>query len=214
MIQRHTTLVGRDTATFSATDQTYRYALSRDWDDRPPIVFIMLNPSAADAFADDPTIRRCIRFARQWQAGGLLVLNLFGLRATDPRALRQHPDPVGPDNDQVIREELRGCLGVVVCAWGVHGTLHGRDRQMLALLDGLGVTPLCLGTTKAGQPRHPLYVASSTPSVEYQTPARVTAQPGRGGSLVAAAAAAADGRHQTHQPRPRAGPAHHRKELP
>jgi hypothetical protein len=178
---------------------SYRYRLDRVWNaSRVGAVWILLNPSTATADVDDPTIRRVRSFSIREGCGSLTVLNLFGLRATDPRALRQHPDPVGPDNDQVIREELRGCLGVVVCAWGVHGTLHGRDRQILALLHGLGVTPLCLGTTKAGQPRHPLYVPSSTPSVEYQAPARVAAQPGRGGSLVAAAAAAADGRHQTH----------------
>lgn len=169
--QRHSSLLSGvgATATFSQ-GHTYRYALTRRWDlTRPLAVFVMLNPSTADAFADDPTIRRCISFARSWTAGGLLVLNLFGLRATDPQVLRRHPDPVGPDNDLVIAERLADNepVGPVICAWGTRGTLNGRADQVLRLLRGYGVRPLCLGTTKDGHPRHPLYVRGDTATVEY-----------------------------------------------
>jgi hypothetical protein len=96
------------TAVFSA-DRRYRYALTRRWDQaRPWVTFVMLNPSTADAFRLDPTVTRCRSRARLLGAGGLLVLNLFAVRATDPRDMRTHPDPVGPDNDWVIGEYIRG----------------------------------------------------------------------------------------------------------
>jgi hypothetical protein len=157
------------TATFSP-DRVYRYRLTRHWDDtRPPACFIMLNPSTADAFTVDPTVRRCLAFARAWGAGGLLVLNLFALRSTDPAVLRTHPDPVGPDNDTVLRHALTGVHGPVVAAWGVHGTHGGRAQHVTGLLEACGVNVLCLGATKAGHPRHPLYVPGTAPLVPYPT---------------------------------------------
>jgi len=157
-------------ATFSP-DRAYRYALTRSWDtDRPVACFIMLNPSTADAFAEDPTIRRCIRFARSWRAGGLLVLNLFALRSTSPRALYSHEDPVGPDNDAVLRwvfspgQEL---VGPVVAAWGVHGALMGRGSDVTAMLGAGHIELTCLGVTKDRQPRHPLYVPGATAVVPF-----------------------------------------------
>lgn len=164
------------TATFSA-DRTYRYALTRRWDtDWPMAVFIMLNPSTADAFEVDPTIRRCISFARSWHAGGILVLNLFALRSTDPHALYKHADPVGCDNDAVLRWVLsvdHEPVGPVVAAWGVHGTHRGRGNKVMRLLQDRLVKPLCLGVTKEGHPRHPLYLPNGTPAVEFAQPAEV-----------------------------------------
>lgn len=153
------------TATFSPC-RTWRYALTRTWNpDLAATVWIMLNPSTADAFQLDPTIRRCVAFAKQWNTGGVVVLNLFGLRSTQPAALRAVDDPVGPDNDDMIAREAVG--GRVVCAWGVHGRLYSRDRRVAALLHNNGVQPWCLGTTKDGQPKHPLYVPGDTQPVEY-----------------------------------------------
>jgi hypothetical protein len=87
----------------------------------------MLNPSTADASQDDPTIRRCIGFARQWGCGRLVVLNLFAFRATDPADLKRAADPVGPENrawfDRTLVDDLVG--GPVVCGWGVHGAHLG-----------------------------------------------------------------------------------------
>ena len=102
---------------------TYRYALERRWDHmRPYLVMVMLNPSTADAVRDDPTIRRCVGFAKKARAGGLLVLNLFAYRATDPRELREAADPVGPENDEIIKRHLDGMSlyegTKVVAAWG------------------------------------------------------------------------------------------------
>jgi hypothetical protein len=95
-------------ATFDPTG-AYRYALWRVWDgNRPPLVFVMLNPSIADAERDDPTIRRCLGFACAWGYGALTVVNLFALRATCPHTLRRAADPVGPDNDEHLRAALAG----------------------------------------------------------------------------------------------------------
>lgn len=149
-------LVESASATFSP-DYAYRYALTRRWDDRPPAVFVMLNPSTADAARNDPTVKRCLGFARRGN-GGLVIVNLFALRATDPRELRRHPDPVSDGNDWFLRKHCRpGAL--VIAAWGAGGVLHGRDRAVLAMLREAGVTVNCLGTTAAGAPRHPLYLS-------------------------------------------------------
>lgn len=139
---------------------TYRYRLWRHWapsDDGPhdAINFIMLNPSTADAEQDDATIRRCIGYARRWNYGGIVVTNLFALRATDPRQLRKAADPVGPHNDEHLYHAAHSCDGIV-CAWGRHGSLYGRDQQVRRLLSGrrLAYLDLC----KDGAPKHPLYL--------------------------------------------------------
>lgn len=136
-------------------DERYRYTLGRLWDDRPPVLFVGLNPSTADATSDDPTIRRCIRFARDWKAGGLLMGNLFAFRSTSPRALRDVTDPVGPDNDVRLRD-LADQAGIVVAAWGVHGALNGRAEAVVQ--SGVLGSFAVLGLTKDGHPRHPLYI--------------------------------------------------------
>jgi hypothetical protein len=119
----------------------------------------MLNPSTADAEQDDPTIRRCIGFAKAWGFGGIAVRNIFALRATDPRELYKSDDPVGPGNDEAICD-LAGLCPLIVAAWGVHGGLRNRGRQVCELLAGAGAEVVCLGVTKDGHPKHPLYVAA------------------------------------------------------
>jgi hypothetical protein len=150
------------TSAVLSTDRTYRYQLTRRWSDSPFLAWIMLNPSTADENTDDPTIRKCVRWARMGGFGGIAVLNLLALRATDPRELNTHLDPIGPENDRHIAEVVRKTIeqgGSVACAWGCGGTLQGRASAVLRLLQEQGCRPLCLGTTREGQPRHPLYVA-------------------------------------------------------
>lgn len=133
--------------------QPYRYALWRKWSDAPPVLFVMLNPSTADETQDDPTIRRCMAFARQWGHGGLIVGNLFALRSPHPADLRTCADPIGPDNDAwLIR--LAQQSTAAVAAWGNHGAFMNRGQEVAARFPKLR----CLGLTKRGQPRHPLYV--------------------------------------------------------
>jgi hypothetical protein len=144
----------------------YRYGLLRGWaEGRGIALWIMLNPSTADDKVDDPTIRRCIGFSRAWGCAGLVVVNLFALRSTDPKALSAARDPCGPDNDAWIRWWASVCPRFVVAAWGSLGGLRGRDEEVLALFEGVEVS--CLGVTKAGNPRHPLYVKGSTPLRPY-----------------------------------------------
>lgn len=148
-----------------STDGVYRYRLSRIWDStKLPLVWIMLNPSTADASDDDPTIRRCITFSKREGTGGLEVLNLFALRSTNPAALRKHSSPVGPDNDQWISEVLHPHK-MVIAAWGAHGSLFQRSASVLRDLYRSGIKIQCLGVTLMGQPIHPLYVAAERPFV-------------------------------------------------
>ena len=132
----------------------YRYALWREWDDRgPTVLFIALNPSTADHRRDDPTIRRCIRFARDWGFGRLVVANLFAYRTPEPALLRIAESPVGPRNDRWLAR-LAADASLVLAAWGTHGDYLGRADRVRSRLQALH----CLGTTKGGLPRHPLYV--------------------------------------------------------
>jgi hypothetical protein len=143
-------------AVFSACGR-YRYVLRRSWDAALPSVLIIgLNPSTADATADDPTIRRCIRFARDWGYGSLLVANLFAFRCTEPRRLRAVADPVGPRNNWWLAR-LGRQADLIVAAWGVGGALLERDVKVLRRLGNIR----CLGLTKAGHPRHPLYLPAA-----------------------------------------------------
>ena len=142
----------------------YRYVLTRRvGPGERKAAFIMLNPSTADASIDDPTIRRCIGFARQWGCGRLVVLNLFAFRATSPADLKRAPDPVGPENKAWFGQIQNGHKDgdLVICGWGVHGVHRGQDLAVLGWLAGAGVTPLALGVTKNGHPKHPLYVPYS-----------------------------------------------------
>lgn len=139
--------------------ERYRYQLTRTWDERlPAVAFVGLNPSTADANIDDPTVRRCVGFARDWGFGALILVNLFALRSTDPSRLYTAREPIGPENDRWL--SLAGCNAeIVVAAWGVHGDLHGRGREIRSFFPTL----MCLGRTREGHPRHPLYLSKDTP---------------------------------------------------
>jgi hypothetical protein len=141
----------------------YRYSLSRRWGSGPALRVVMLNPSTADATVDDPTIRRCIGFARREGFAALTVLNLYAYRATDPKALLTCPDPVGPDNNAWLAAHLQGSASVLA-AWGANARPE-RVQRVLSLVRG--VDWRCLGTTKQGHPRHPLYVRGDQPLVPF-----------------------------------------------
>lgn len=145
----------------------YRYSLGRDWSDEPRMTFIMLNPSKANAIEDDPTIGRCMSFARREGAGGINVVNLFALRATNPAALQQHSDPVGPENNKAILAALHRSEWIVA-AWGAHKFATERATMVRNQLRADRRILLCLGTTKDGHPRHPLYVKADQPLVSYR----------------------------------------------
>jgi hypothetical protein len=149
----------------------YRYRLTRHWGDSPLMPFVMLNPSTADANVDDPTIRRCMGFARRENAGGIAVVNLYGLRATDPAELRKTKDPFGPDNRaniSMLGMEAAAAGLPVVCAWGTGGWVKSADVATIHLLKGTGAKLVCLGTTKAGHPKHPLYIKADQPLIPFE----------------------------------------------
>ena len=148
------------TATFGpgAAHSPYRYTLGRRWAGGPTVTWVMLNPSTADAYEDDPTIRRCIGFSKAWAFGALEVVNLFAWRATDPRELLTAAEPVGESNDAAIIRSATSASRVV-CAWGQHKAIGQRAERVLELLRKWSTAErVCLGRTAAGMPRHPLYV--------------------------------------------------------
>lgn len=151
-------------ADFSA-DSAHRYTLTRVWDFSKPKAFLIgLNPSTADHWANDPTIRREIAFAVSWGCGTLLKGNLFAYRATDPRAMRKAADPIGRDNDEWLLKMYQQADIVVAC-WGAGGSFMGRDMQVALKLRG---KPLkCLGLTKDFSPRHPLYLKADTQLIDW-----------------------------------------------
>jgi hypothetical protein len=145
--------------------RTYRYTLWRMWDeDGPKLNVIGLNPSVADETVDDPTIRRCIGFAKSWGYGGLVMTNLFAYRSTDPKGLLTVDDPVGPKNDDIL--EFWARAGIPLLAWGAHPLAGTRAKRLLKKLEYLELS--CLGLTKSGAPRHPLYVPKTQPPVAFE----------------------------------------------
>jgi hypothetical protein len=148
----------------------YRYSLWRGACHASGMVnWLMLNPSVADAIKNDPTAHRCIAYTKDWGYGDLVVTNLFALRSTDPDALRNHPDPIGPDNDRYILEYAKKA-SVVICAWGAHGSLGGRSSAVRRMLADAGITPMCLAMTKGGEPGHPLYLKGNLVPVPMGAP--------------------------------------------
>ncbi len=152
------------TAEFSR-DRHYRYRLERRWGEGQRVCWVLLNPSTADERQDDRTLGRCIKFAQAWGAGSIEVVNLFGLVSTDPAALCHEPDPVGPGNvSAVLRAISRADL--VIAGWGdLRPALRERARPLVA---SVAKGAWCLGLTKEGQPRHPLYVSGATRRVPFR----------------------------------------------
>jgi hypothetical protein len=146
----------------------YRYWLSRLWSiDAPPVTFVMLNSSDADASKDDPTTRRCMGFARDWGYGGVVLVNLYAWCATKPRQLWRSPDPVGPENDRWLAHAAQTAAittAPIVAAWGA----NARPERVAEVLELPGMGRLtALGFTRSGAPRHPLYVPADTPRVPF-----------------------------------------------
>ena len=169
----------RRTARFDRS-RRYRYTLGRIWEpDGKLAVFVLLNPSTADEKRDDPTIRRCMGFARDWGYGVLAVLNLFGWRTADPRELTDARDPVGKQNDRILRAAAAEA-DLVLVGWGNAGALQRRDEAVGAILARAGAPCFCLGITGAGQPRHPLYVARDTKPIPWSRALRGGAVPDPG----------------------------------
>ena len=152
-----------------SNDEDYRYVLLRTLpvklargDSPRTLAFVMLNPSTADESQDDPTIRRCLAFAGREGFANLTVVNLFAYRATDPKELEAVEDPVGPFNDAIIEKVARQA-DTVIMAWGDRGAINDRSQTIRKLLwECTDTGPYYLALTKAGEPRHPLYIHGDT----------------------------------------------------
>ena len=147
---------------FYSDCERYRYTLTRIWD---PIgrkaLFVMLNPSTATEIQNDPTVERCERRARTLGFGAFRVTNIFAFRATDPKVMRAEPDPTGPENDQAITDGA-AWADQIICAWGTHGEHLNRGPEVEHLLRATGQPLYHLGLSKAGHPKHPLYIGYET----------------------------------------------------
>lgn len=142
----------------------YRYALGRRVSDESGrVLMVMLNPSKADETVSDPTVTRCIGFARQWGIGELVVCNLFGFRATDPADLWAASEPIGPGNHAALDKWSREAT-LIVCAWGAQPRAIARSREVITQLRSAGQIHH-LGLTNNGSPRHPLYLRADTQPV-------------------------------------------------
>jgi hypothetical protein len=149
-------------AVISACGQ-YRYYLVRIWGEGKLLVFVMLNPSTADANVDDATVRKCTGFAKALGFDGYIIVNLFALRSTDPAGLRKVDDPIGEHNDYYVREAMkRG--GMTIAAWGRHGTYLERDKSFIATLPG---QLHALRVNSDGTPAHPLMLPYTCRPVPY-----------------------------------------------
>lgn len=145
-------------------DRIYRYALWRTWDaSKPTIMFIGLNPSTADETTDDPTVRKCIRFAKAWGYGRLIMANLFALRATDSVQMLRAPEPIGDQNDAWINR-MADRADFVVAAWGNDGQHKGRSFEVRSQLTDLH----CLKVNATGEPSHPLYLKAEIEPQRYK----------------------------------------------
>lgn len=150
----------------------WRWELGRTWTRRPMLGTIGLNPSDADETDDDPTVRRWIGFAKREGFGGIVVCNLFGWITTDPRGLRKTDDPVGSDNDAAIRGMADSCRAVLISWGGLPAKwMVERGRYIISMLRESDARILCLGRTKKGNPKHPLYLRADTPMEPYVEPA-------------------------------------------
>ncbi|WP_299722255.1 DUF1643 domain-containing protein [uncultured Tateyamaria sp.] len=169
MITRtHTKGDAPSTAIYSDCER-YRYSLTRVWDaDGKRVNFVMLNPSTATEVQNDPTVERCERRARALGFGSFAVTNIFAWRDTDPKAMRAAADPIGPDNDAAIRERATWA-DHVIAAWGTHGAHLDRGAQVAEALASVARPLFHLGLSKAGHPKHPLYLPY-TQSPEPWTP--------------------------------------------
>jgi len=149
----------RDSGAKFSIDRKYRYVLWRKWDHKSPkvktVLFIGLNPSVANEHEDDPTIRRCKRFASDWGYGSIRMVNLFAICATDPGVMKKSENPIGGSNNSWLLK-MADNADLIVCAWGNDGAHWGRSHEVKKLLKNYSLK--CLGLNNSGEPKHPLYI--------------------------------------------------------
>ncbi|MFY0621887.1 MAG: DUF1643 domain-containing protein [Pelagimonas sp.] len=158
MLERVAEQNGQISTAWYSPCETYRYGLRRHWGDGGEVLYVMLNPSTATEERNDPTIERCQRRAVQMGFGAMRIANLFAFRATKPEDLKRAEDPEGPENAALL-QQWSGRADMTIAGWGTHGALLGQAGRVAPILEG---DVRHLGLTKAGHPRHPLYVSYAT----------------------------------------------------
>ncbi len=144
--------------------RTYRYTLWRTWDDtKDYVMFIGLNPSTADEKTDNPTLIRCMNYAKSWGFGGVCVANLFAYRATQPQMMKAAKEPIGIEND-IWLQKIALDAGLIIAAWGNDGSYLNRSEHIKNLLPKMH----CLKINKSGEPAHPLYQTSDKQPIPMQ----------------------------------------------
>lgn len=145
----------------------YRYWLLRQWKQNSDnfINFVMLNPSKADAKNDDPTVRCCIRFAKNFKFDGMYITNLFAFITKDPNELKKQSEPIGKENNKYLREKAN-ISNKVVIAWSNHGSFMNRDKEVISILNQ-EKTIYCLGKNRPGQPTHPSRLKSNAKLIKF-----------------------------------------------
>jgi hypothetical protein len=156
----------------SEPEKVYRYTLWREWQQLGQrqnqfVMFVGLNPSIADEKRDDPTVRRCIEFAKSWGYGALCMTNLFAFRATDPKVMRQQKNPVGNDNLFHLIE-CGSQAEIVIAAWGMAGIFWSQNTYVQNVFVENRIRLFHLGLTKHGHPRHPLYLKAKVKPKLYE----------------------------------------------
>lgn len=145
-------------------DRRHRYTLWRQWnaenDPTKMVAFVGLNPSKATEWQNDRTVCRCIRFAQRFGFSGMIMLNAFAYRATDPEEMKIQRDPIGEDNDKAL-VAVANTVSCVIACWGVDGSFRGRELILCGLLANVDL--YCMGRTQEGHPRHPLYLPNNAP---------------------------------------------------
>lgn len=170
LLKQADTAKRRQWAVFSV-DEQHRYGLGREWDSLLPsktLVVIGLNPSTATEKEDDPTVTRCIHFAKRWECNRFIMLNIFAFRATDPKDMKAAKDPIGPLNDKILLQET-GDVDMVVCAWGNHGAFMGRGDAVRLMLHEQYRPLHHFGLTQTGHPKHPLYLPATAQPIWWRT---------------------------------------------
>ncbi len=166
--RRHTKGDASSTAVYSDCER-YRYSLTRVWEPSSrKLLFVMLNPSRATEIDNDPTVERCERRARVLGYGAFQVANIFAWRETDPKLMRRAADPVGLNNDEILRKGA-AWADDIIAAWGTHGAHLNRGRDVEHLLSCVGAPLFHLGLSKAGHPKHPLYIAYAQQPIRWRT---------------------------------------------
>jgi len=151
---------------YFSNDEKYRFILTRKWNKaNKVVVFIGLNPSKATEMISDPTVRRCVNYAKQWGYDEMIMLNIFALRSTNPKQLYKSKDPIGDMNDFCIREDIE-MADLIVASWGNHGEHLGRGMEVYKIIKEMNVK--CFGINQSGQPVHPLYQRNDAELIDFK----------------------------------------------